>query len=137
MDGQPVNRTRTAAQVAGDAAEALVAGRLIASGWTVLARNVHVGRHELDLVAVDPGPPQALVIVEVRWRRSRAFGLAEETVDRHKRRRLHHAAWTLVERGTLPDGAVLPNLPVRFDVAVVEPSVNGRSPVVRRHRAAF
>ncbi len=60
--------TRTSAQLAGDAAETLVAARLAEAGWTVLARNVHIGRHELDLVAVDPGPPAALVIVEVRWR---------------------------------------------------------------------
>ena len=81
MDGPTVSPPRTAAQQAGDSAESLVLVRLLAAGWTVLARNVHVGRHELDLVAVDPGPPAALVVVEVRWRRSRGFGLPEETVD--------------------------------------------------------
>ena len=134
---QPPDRTRTAAQQAGDAAEALVAGRLIAAGWTVLARNVHVGRHELDLVAIDPGPPPALAIVEVRWRRSRAFGLAEETVDHHKRGRLHRAAYALLELGRLPSGAALPRLPLRFDVIVVEPGPAGGVPGIRHHRAAF
>ena len=81
MEGPIAATTRTQAQQAGDAAETLVHARLLAAGWTVLARNVHVGRHELDLVAVDPGPPRALVIVEVRWRASRGFGLGEETVD--------------------------------------------------------
>ena len=76
VDGQPSARTRTTAQLAGDTAEALVGARLSEAGWTVLARNVHVGRHELDLVAVDPGPPPMLVVVEVRWRRRRDFGLA-------------------------------------------------------------
>ena len=51
MDGPPGDGTRTAAQRAGDAAEELVAMRLASAGWTILARNVHVGRHEIDLVA--------------------------------------------------------------------------------------
>ena len=72
---------RTAKQEAGDEAEALVAARLLAAGWTVLGRNVHAGRGELDLVAIDPGPPRELVIVEVRRRTSRSFGLAEETLS--------------------------------------------------------
>jgi putative endonuclease len=134
---QPTDRARTAAQVAGDAAEALVAGRLIEAGWTVLARNVHVGRHELDLVAVDPGPPAALVVVEVRWRGSRAYGFAEETVDHRKRSFVRRAGWELVERGRAPDGTPMPRLPLRFDLIVVEPTNHGTEPLIRHHRAAF
>lgn len=119
---------RTDAQRSGDAAESLVADRLLAAGWTVLARNVHVGRYELDLVAVDPGPPSALVAVEVRWRAARDFGLPEETVDRRKRSRIRAAAHGLLERGALPDGSPLPRLPLRFDLIVVEPG-----PRVRHH----
>jgi len=137
VSGQPLDRTRTAAQIAGDAAEALVAGRLVDAGWTVLARNVHVGRHELDLVAVDPGPPAALVVVEVRWRRSRAFGFAEETVDHRKRAFVRRAAWQLIERGGLPRGIPVPHLPLRFDLIVVEPANGGAGPLIRHHRAAF
>ena len=112
---------RTAAQRAGDAAEAAVAADLIARGWRVLARQLRVGRAEIDLLAVDPGPPPALVIVEVRWRVGRDFGLAEETVDGRKRSRLHRAAFALREAGTLPGGVALPVLPLRFDLIVVEP----------------
>src|SRR6478736_3495007 len=92
---------RTAAQHAGDSAETLAIGRLLDAGWTVLARNVHVGRHEIDLVAVDPGPPASLVIVEVRWRTTRAFGLPEETVDHRKRSHLRLATYALLDRGAL------------------------------------
>ena len=120
MADPPGEQQRTAAQQAGDAAEALVADRLADAGWTVLARNVHVGRHEIDLVAVDPGPPAALVIVEVRWRAGRDFGLPEETVDHRKRvrragrgvrpaRTRHAAGWVAV-----------PRLPLRFDLVAVE-----------------
>ena len=137
VDVPPPDRTRTAAQLAGDAAETLVLARLVEAGWTVLARNVHVGRHELDVVAVDPGPPPALVIVEVRWRRSRGFGLAEETVDHRKRTRVRQAAYGLLDRGTLPDGGSIPHLPLRFDLVVVEPGDRGGEPRIRHHRAAI
>ena len=138
MDGPTApDRTRTTAQLAGDAAETLVLTRLVEAGWTVLARNVHVGRHELDLVAVDPGPPAALVIVEVRWRRSRGFGLAEETVDHRKRARLRQAAYGLLDLGVLPDGRAIPYLPLRFDLVVLEPGNGGGEAKVRHHRAAF
>jgi putative endonuclease len=112
---------RTAAQKAGDGAEAFVARGLEAAGWTILGRNVHVGRGELDLVAVDPGPPAALVVLEVRWRARRDYGLAEESVDHRKRSRLRVAAFGLIDRRALPDGRPLPRLPLRFDLVVVEP----------------
>jgi putative endonuclease len=136
VGGHTDDRTRTAAQLAGDSAEALVASRLEASGWTVLARNVHVGRRELDLVAVDPGPPRSLVIVEVRWRGRRDFGLGEETVNWRKRRHLHEAAFELLDGLPLPDGSRVPVLPVRFDLVVVEPTLDRDQPLVRHHRAA-
>ena len=105
VEAPPTDPMRTTAQQAGDAAETLVAGPAgRRPAGRVLARNVHVGRHELDLVAVDPGPPPALVIVEVRWRGSRGFGLPEETVDHRKRTRVRAAAYGLLERGALPDG---------------------------------
>ena len=104
MADPPDNPRRTPAQRAGDAAELLVATHLGNIGWIVLARNVHIGRHELDLVAIDPGTPAALVVIEVRWRVSRAFGLPEETVDHRKRTRVRAAAYGLLDRGAFADG---------------------------------
>ena len=112
---------RTAAQRTGDDAEASVARYLTGLGWRVLGSHVRVGRAELDLVAVDPGPAPALVIVEVRWRGRRDFGLPEETVDHRKRARLRQAGFALRERGGFPDGTVVPQLPLRFDLVAVEP----------------
>ena len=137
MDGPSGKAVRTPAQRAGDAAEQLVGAHLASIGWTILARNVHVGRHELDLVTVDPGPPPRLVVVEVRLRATRAFGLAEETVDFRKRRHLRDAAWTMVAAGTLPDGRPIPLLSLRFDLVVVEPDEAGGTPRIRHHRGAF
>jgi putative endonuclease len=130
-----VASVRTTAQAAGDDAESVVAAGLAAKGWTILARNVRVGRGELDIVAIDPGPPAELVIVEVRWRRSRAFGLAEETLDHRKRAHLRVAIGRLLEAG-LGDGTVLPRLPIRVDLVVLEPGRrDGRAVRSRHHRA--
>lgn len=137
MDVPAAARRRTAAQRAGDAAEGLVERRLIEIGWTILARNVHVGRHELDLVAVDPGPPAALVVVEVRWRARRDFGLPEETFDHRKRQHLRAAVARLLEDG-LPGGIPVPALPLRIDLFVVEPGATpGTNPRIRHHRDAL
>lgn len=130
------SRHRTDNQHAGDAAERLVAERLEERGWQILARNVHCGRSELDIVATDPGPPARLVVVEVRWRRSRMFGLPEETFDYRKRAHLTAGIGRLLEAGRLPSGVELPRLPLALDLAVVEPGPAGR-PIVRLYRNAL
>jgi putative endonuclease len=119
---------RTAIQASGDAAETLVADKLVGAGWTILARNVRVGRGELDIVAVDPGPPRELVIVEVRWRHRRDFGLAEESLDHRKRAHLRAAIGRLLADG-LPGGVDVPGLPLRVDLVVAEPGDR-----IRHHR---
>jgi putative endonuclease len=116
-----VQSVRTDAQARGDDAESSVAADLAGLGWTILGRNLRVGRGELDIVAVDPGPPTEVVVIEVRWRRSRAFGLGEETLDHRKRAHLRSAIGRLLADG-LPGGVPLPRLPVRVDLVVVEPA---------------
>ena len=123
----------TAAQRLGDDGEDLAAARLQAAGWTVLARNLRLGRDELDLVAIDPGPPAALVVVEVRRRGRRDFGLPEETLGHRKRAALRRACGRLLEVGGLPDGRPLPSLPLRLDLVAIDPGPDGR-PSVRHHR---
>ena len=130
------NARRTSAQRAGDAAEAHVAAQLVARFWVVLGRQVRAGRSELDLVAVDPGPERCLVVVEVRWRRRRDFGLPEETLDHRKLTRLRIGLGRLLGAGRLPDGTALPDLPVRLDLVVMEPPAwRGGPPRLRHHRA--
>lgn len=126
---------RAASREAGRAAEQLVAERLTAAGWTILGRRVRAGRAELDLVAVDPGPPVELVVVEVRWRGRRDFGLPDETLDWRKLGHLHRGLGRLLADGRLPDGHVLPDFPPRIDLVAVEPpAAVGRLEPVRHHR---
>ncbi|MEO8208051.1 MAG: YraN family protein [Chloroflexota bacterium] len=127
---------RTEAQRIGDGAELLVVERLVAAGWQILGRQVRVGRSELDIVAIDHAVPQRLVIVEVRARSRRDYGLAEETVDARKRIRLRRAAQALREKGFLADGTVVPPLPLRLDLVVVEPSATPHGPARIRHHVA-
>lgn len=134
MDRGAAATTRTPAQRAGDRAEEAVARALLAAGWRILGRRVRVGRLELDIVAVDPGPPPALAVVEVRWRRSRAFGLPEETADHRKLSRLRRGAAGLAARGTLADGSRLPALPLRLDLVAVEPAATPGHLRLRHHR---
>lgn len=111
---------RTTAQLVGSSAEEAVTGHLRTLGWTIIGRNVRVGRAEIDILAIDPGAPRTLVAVEVRWRSRRDFGLAEETVDRRKLARLRAATLTLRE-GAMLTGMPIPRLPIRVDVIAVEP----------------
>lgn len=127
---------RTSSQRAGDAAERLVVEWLAAGGWRILGRNIHAGRSELDIVAVDPGPPARLVVVEVRWRRWRGFGLPEETFDHRKRSNLRRGLGRLLDEGRLPAGGALPNLPVAVDLIVCEPGPSGRTEI-RHYRDAL
>jgi putative endonuclease len=129
--GDAAERTaaqRTAAQRTGDAAEDLVADRLVGAGWTILGRKVRVGRGELDIVAIEGGPPPELVILEVRWRGRRDFGLAEESLDHRKRAHLRASIGRLIANG-LPGGIALPAHPIRVDLVVVEPGQR-----IRHHR---
>ena len=129
-----VERVRsTRAQQIGDDGERLAAIRLEALGWRIIARNLRVCRAEVDILAIDPSDPPSLVLVEVRRRNRRDFGLAEETVDFRKRNAMRRAAGELAMRPVLPDGRRLPDLPVRVDLIAIDAGPDGR-PSIRHHR---
>jgi len=112
----------------GRAGEAIAASFLEARGYTILARNLRVGRSELDLVA-ERG--RLLVVIEVKWRPSgEAFGGAVEAWRAAQRARAA-AAWFAI-RTTFPDGAVRP---CRFDLVTIEEDVHGLR--LDHHRAAW
>ncbi len=73
----------------GRAAEDLAAAHLAAHGLRIVARNFRVAGGEIDLIARHG---EELVFVEVRSRRSAAYGSAAETVNAAKRRRIRLAA---------------------------------------------
>jgi putative endonuclease len=89
---------------------------LRSQGWRILARNVRADGVEMDLVAARGG---TLAFVEVKTRRSRSHGVAEEAVDARKQARLVRgaSAWLREHRTRARR--------VRFDVIVCEPDAQG------------
>lgn len=100
----------------GRAAEALIADRLLADGFTLLGRNVRVGRLELDLIAQRSG---LIVFCEVRARAHDRFVAPAATMDPRKVARVKAAAtqWLRLHRPARWD--------IRFDVAAVVFDVPG------------
>jgi putative endonuclease len=112
-------RPPTLRRAAGDQAEEAVALHLVGLGWSVLGRNVRIGRTELDIVAIEPQVAAAFVVVEVRSRSGPRFGAPQESVDAGKVKRLYAAAWHLVRAGCLPGGRRLPSGAPRVDLVCV------------------
>lgn len=105
---------------------------LVDAGWRVVARNARVGKDEIDIVAIDPGPPRETVCVEVRSARSIKFGTPEERVDARKVGNLYRAARAFIRSDQAAELGV-GRLAVRVDLLVVDLR-NGR-PEIRHLRA--
>lgn len=118
-----------ARQQFGRAAEGVAARHLTREGWTLLGRNVRIGRGELDLIA---RRGTVLAFVEVKARRSGACGSPEDAVDRRKRRQVARLAelWLAARPWALRGVG-----DVRFDVIAVDATVS--PPEVRHLQGAF
>jgi putative endonuclease len=106
-----------------DLAEAYLRRR----GCRILARNLHLGHAELDLLALDGS---TLCFVEVRLRRGDGFGTPEESLDWRKQRRLRAAARQVLASGRLPSGSLPRYSATRFDLIAIDAS---RDPPALRH----
>ena len=117
----------------GDAAEAAARALLLDSGLREVAANANFRFGELDLVMLDGGardPGATLVFVEVRYRRSAAFGGGASSVDAGKQRKLIRAAQQFLLAHPRYARA-----PCRFDV--VEAEGDPQAPRLRWIRDAF
>ncbi|WP_415916793.1 YraN family protein [Xanthomonas arboricola] len=114
-----------ARQQRGAAVEALARALLEQAGLRLVVGNANYRGGELDLVMRDG---QALVFVEVRYRRDNRFGGGAASVDARKRRKLVLAAQLF-----LAHHPALATLPCRFDVV----EASGEPPVLNWIRDAF
>ncbi len=80
----------------GAAAEDLAASYLRLRGCTIIGRNVRVGGGEIDLIA---RAGDWVLLVEVRYRETTAFGHPAETVCGPKARALARAGRAYIARG--------------------------------------
>ncbi len=87
-------------------------------GWTLLERNLRVGRTEIDLVAERDG---TIAFVEVKARRAHASVTPTEAVDDAKIRRIARAAETWLGRRQLE------NTPWMLLLAAVRLDEHGRA----------
>lgn len=95
-----------------DEAIALLKGK----GYKILERNFKCPFGEIDVIALDKG---TLVFVEVKARRSSAFGLPQEAVDRRKQGQLSKVATYFINRKKI-------KMPSRFDVVTLEYLSSGK-----------
>jgi len=107
--------------------EQAVAKWLEQRGYCLLARNWRRREGELDLVALEGS---TLVFIEVKTRRSDAFGAPEESVDTRKQRQL-----TRLAQRYLDENPTLAFDSCRFDVVVVD--LSGNRPRFRHYPNAF
>jgi putative endonuclease len=111
----------------GKEGEEIAAKYLRLLGYSVVGRNVRLGRGEIDLIMFDA---TTVVFVEVKSNRGRRFGAPEEMVTAAKQRQLTLlATWYLQHRGWL-------GRPARFDVVAIDWEPGGRA-AVRHFRNAF
>jgi putative endonuclease len=109
----------------GNDVEAAARAELERAGLQLIAANVSYRGGELDLVMRHA---QCLVFVEVRYRRTDAFGGGAASVDLRKRRRL-----VLAAPGVLAAHPQYANWPCRFDVV----EADGEPPRLTWLRDAF
>jgi putative endonuclease len=94
----------------GIAGEDLAADYLRSLGYTIVRRNLRGPAGEIDIVATEG---EVVVFVEVKSRRTRAFGSAVSAVGARKRRRMRAAAADYLQ-------FFAPNAHARFDVLTIE-----------------
>ena len=112
----------------GDFGEQAALAYLLRQGYTLVARKWSCAVGELDLIMREGA---ALVFVEVRTRRSAAFGSAEESVGLAKRAKLGALAYTYLEALAPAEGQ-----PWRIDVVAIDLDPTGRIAQLRHIRNA-
>lgn len=111
----------------GERGEDAAVAYLERAGLTIVERNWRSQSGEIDIVALDG---DALVLVEVKTRRSAAKGNPEEAITPAKRRRYARLAAAYIQHAGVEPVAT------RFDVIALLVISEDRA-LLRHHRAAF
>jgi putative endonuclease len=113
---------KTDKQILGAKGEDLAVRFLEEQGITILERNYHFMKNEIDIVAYNN---RQIIFVEVKTRTRTDYGQPEEAVSEKKKKSMYEVAeaW-LYERKM--DGA-----PVRFDIISIV--IKGNNPPIINH----
>ena len=117
----PINKRERGAQ-----GENLAVDYLEKKGYRILERNFRFERGEIDIIAEQNS---ALVFVEVKARRSRAFGEPEDAVTISKRNQLQKVAEGYLYKNNIDEKEC------RFDVIAIQYE-NGKA-TIRHYENAF
>lgn len=96
----------------GEAGEEIAANFLIARGYRIVERNFRCKGGEIDIIAREP-TDKSLIFVEVKARRSLAYGVPQLAVTPFKQRQITKAALTWLSVNRLHDQNA------RFDVIAI------------------
>ena len=91
--------------------EQTAAKYLTMQGYQILEKNFSCRQGEIDLIAKDG---EWLVFVEVKYRKTAAFGTPAEAVDKRKQQRIYRAASQYLYQSGYGQGQIC-----RFDVVVI------------------
>ena len=119
--------SRNPRKLFGQAGESAAEEYLRRKGYRILARNLRSSLGELDLVAEDG---QVLVFVEVKARRTNAFGGAIHAVHHRKQEKLIQLAAQYLARHHIKDRLC------RFDVVLLQ-GLNAAAPQIEHIQNAF
>ncbi len=103
----------------GEQQEKIAARYLAEQGLQLICMNYQCKLGEIDLIM---RTARELVFVEVRYRKSNAFGSAVESVDLRKQRKLWRTAQSYLKTLHLTN-----RVPCRFDILGISPEKSGQS----------
>ena len=111
------NKENTTAVSIGNIGEEAAVQALKKRGYKIIARNYRTKMGEIDIVAKDG---EYTVFVEVRLRKSNAFGSPADTIDRRKQQKIIKAAQMYAVKNDIYD------TPMRFDAVLINADTDGK-----------
>jgi len=112
--------------------EGLAASYLEGIGYFIMERNVYTPYGEIDLIARQDRPEGSIIVfVEVKTRRTKAFGPPEDSVDARKQAHFISAAEYFIQQ--YPD----PSVAWRLDVIAIQYLDRRRPPQITHFENAI
>ncbi|HEX2868243.1 MAG TPA: YraN family protein [Ignavibacteriales bacterium] len=112
---------------AGREGEDLAARMLESKGYSIIERNYHFGKGEIDIVALDG---ETLVFVEVKYRQNLEYGEPEYSITPQKIKQIRKMARCYLFDKHIDENAC------RFDVVAILEEIPGK-PLVNYYKDAF
>ena len=110
------NKEKTTAVSIGNIGEEAAVQALKKRGYKIIERNYRTKMGEIDIIAKDG---EYTVFVEVRLRKSNAFGSPADTIDERKQQKIIKAAQMYAVKNDIYD------TPMRFDVVLINAETDG------------